>query len=500
MKLSFKNILFSKSNITYQITETRRIILFGSLVILLNLVIIFPTSALSYQSNEPLSFTFAPTVQITISDNLTIPSLSPGDGKDSNIITVTASSNAMSGYTLSSTVGDSTTYPTNELRKDGTNTTYKFTNLISNTDSLTNFHDNEWGYSYSTDSGTTWQSGDITGTPALGYDGLPLYTTETPITLINSTNASTNSVQFKIGARAASTQAAGEYTNVVNFIGVANPNPEPRTLDQVTYMQDNFSCILTPTGTTKTLIDKRDNQEYLVSKLKDGRCWMLENLRLDPTDATTRANMLANNDTNASNEAIANYFNPSGTAPQTGWSTVAVADVDTGFSSYTDPMINNASVDTLVTSYGPAASGGKAKVGIYYNYCAATVGTYCYAASASTGDASYDICPANWHMPTGGASGEYQSLCNAVYGGECTNSTSMTGTSPNSLQYVLSTPLSGYYGGSQATGHGSYGNFWSSTRSIDNDMYSLHVDSSSVNPQSSYGRSGGFSVRCVAGS
>ena len=350
-------------------------------MIILTFCLLNNVSALSYQNSELISFTFAPTVQITISDNLTIPSLSPGDGKDSNIITVTASSNAISGYTLSSTVGDSTTYPTNELRKDGTNTTYKFSSITTNIPTLSDFSDNEWGYSYCTSSNdctntTNWISGDITITdptsplyPTTGYNGLPLYTTETPITLINSTDASTNSVQFKIGARASTTQVAGEYTNIINFIGLARPNPTYITLDQATYMQDDFSCIATKYGTVKSLIDKRDNQEYLVAKLEDGRCWMLENLRLDPTDATTRANMLANNDTNASNEAIANYFNPSGTAPQTGWSTVAVADVDTDFNSFTDPRINNAYVDThwILTTWTPNNNSNAIEKGINNN-------------------------------------------------------------------------------------------------------------------------------------
>ena len=221
---------------------------------------------------------------------------------------------------------------------------------------------------------------------------------------------------------------------------------------------------------------------------------MLENLRLDPTDATTRANMLANNDTNASNEAIANYFDPSGTAPQTGWSTVAVADVDTDFNIYTDPRINNAYVDTLVTSYGPAADAdGKAKTGIYYNYCAATVGTYCYPENQSLGNANQDVGPANWRMPTGGGGGEYATLYSHY-------NTTQTATDPASLQYNLSTPLSGYYYGSSAGDRGHRGNFWSSTRLNGSSMYSLYVNGSIVLPSSHLDRLYGLSMRCVVGS
>ncbi|MBR0465625.1 hypothetical protein IJJ02_02460 [Candidatus Saccharibacteria bacterium] len=183
------------------------------------------TSALSYESEQGVAFTFNPTVTISITggtgatnDGLTITNLTPGDVKDSNIITVSASANTPLGYSLSSTVGSST-YNTTELRKDGTSTANKFTNLSTNKASLSNFDDNTWGYSYSTDSGSTWISGDITSTTATGYNGLPIYTTSSPIKLINSSTAGSSSIQFKIGAKASTSQIAGIYNNVINFIG-----------------------------------------------------------------------------------------------------------------------------------------------------------------------------------------------------------------------------------------------------------------------------------------
>ena len=118
--------------------------------------------------------------------------------------------------------------------------------------------------------------------------------------------------------------------------------------------------------------------------------------------------------TNATQEAINNLLN--GGSATTGWSSIAIADVDNDFDDsanscvggYTTPRINNASKDALVTSYGPASTNGQAKVGIYYNYCAASASTYCYAMGSDVDvpdtiiDAPQDICPANWRMPTGG--------------------------------------------------------------------------------------------------
>ncbi|MBR2543847.1 hypothetical protein IKF04_00930 [Candidatus Saccharibacteria bacterium] len=252
---------------------------------------------------------------------------------------------------------------------------------------------------------------------------------------------------------------------------------------------------------TETLIDSRDNTTYMAGRLKDGNCWMLDNLALDPTNPTTASNMNATN-TNATTEAITNYLNGGNPGSNTGWSSTAVANITSGFGSFIDPLINNASKNTLVTSYGPASTNGQAKVGIYYNYCAATAGTYCYAGSNQSNhgvdkpdtiiDADQDICPANWRMPTGGLSGEYAALYNGY-------STTMDATDTASLQYSLSTPLSGYFINSSAGGQGSYGYFWSSTFYNGGNMHYLYVNPTGVSPTINYNRNIGNSIRCLVG-
>ncbi|MBQ3432690.1 hypothetical protein IJG22_00090, partial [Candidatus Saccharibacteria bacterium] len=250
-------------------------------------------------------------------------------------------------------------------------------------------------------------------------------------------------------------------------------------------------------GATETLIDSRDNTTYMAGRLKDGKCWMLDNLALDPTNSTTAANMNASN-TNATQEAITNLLN--GGSSTAGWSSVAVENKITGWNTtspnnaYEYPYVNNQSKDALVTSYGPASTNGQAKVGIYYNFCAASASTYCYAEGSGVDvpdtiiDAPQDICPANWRMPTGGSTGEYYSLAQK-YGSDASNT--------NSLQYNLSTPLSGYYYGSSAYGQGSYGYWWSSTYYSSNLMYGLSVGPTYVTPHGNDGRGYGQSMRCL---
>ena len=307
------------------------------------------------------------------------------------------------------------------------------------------------------------------------------------------------------------TQPADTYTGKVIYTLVhpaTAPAPGPKSINTATTMQEVTFCDSTLTaGQVYTLTDERDNQQYKVARLADGNCWMLDNLALDPTDPTTAANMNASN-TNASAEAITNLLNGGNAGSNAGWSSTAVADVDTNFGTggYVVPRINNASKDTVVTSYGA----GSGKVGIYYNYCAASASTYCYANNAGVDlpntdiDAPQDICPANWRMPTGGdyddstqtGSGEYYTLGTAL---GLTFDEDEWGFPGTTYQTALSTPLSGYYNGSSASDHGSYGYWWSSTYGSGSGMYRLDAGSSYVYPTSGVVRYNGNTMRCLMG-
>ncbi|MBR3122409.1 hypothetical protein IKF28_03135 [Candidatus Saccharibacteria bacterium] len=290
--------------------------------------------------------------------------------------------------------------------------------------------------------------------------------------------------------------------------------PNGTTISTIACMQDisstNKSSILASMtqDTAYLLYDSRDEQQYHVAKLADGNIWMLDNLALDPTDPTTASKMNASN-TNASAEAITNLLNGGNAGSNAGWSSTAVADVNTNFGTngYTVPRINNASKDTVVTSYGA----GSGKVGIYYNYCAASASTYCYAQNQGVDtpdtdiDAPQDICPAGWRMPTGGAyddstqtgSGEYYALVTTL---GLTFDEDAMGFIGTTYQTALSTPLSGIYNGSSAYGQGTWGYWWSSTYRSGYSMYSLAADFSYAGPADSSLRDLGDTMRCLVGS
>ena len=93
-------------------------------------------------------------------------------------------------------------------------------------------------------------------------------------------------------------------------------------------------------------------------------------------------------------------------------------------------------------------------------------------------------------MPTGDSSGEYQ----ALYNNDSYNTYA-------NYRSALRLPLSGdFISYGSAYNQGSDGNFWSSTRSSDNYMYTLYLSTSNVFFSYGYDRYAGGSVRCVLGS
>jgi hypothetical protein len=271
-------------------------------------------SALTYQQNIGMNFTFNQSLNVALSADLVINDLTPGTSADSNVVKVTVNSNNLGGYKLGATVGSATEdndngaiYNTDKLihasytSADNTNIATGifnkpiFTNLTTTTATLADFSDNTWGYSYSLDGGTTWINAHETveGTKDTGYNGLPLYTS-TPAEMKATTGPSAaggDTVQFKIAAKASTTQASGEYNNVVNFVATGETNPKgfyevfadagKQMYNGYYKMQDMTSTICntvaTPTANDNTdtpeaqLIDTRDNKIYWVAKLKDGK-------------------------------------------------------------------------------------------------------------------------------------------------------------------------------------------------------------------------------------
>ena len=270
--------------------------------------------------------------------------------------------------------------------------------------------------------------------------------------------------------RSASTKTTTIVMGSSDMTVKANGTTTYKTIaDNSVTMQQITACPDWLDNNVHTITDSRDGATYHVAKLADDKCWMLDNMMLGSND---NAIALTPNDTNIAS----NWELPKG--------------VTSSFNAYASPKINAAyKGDTAPTRYG--TDRGDGKVGVYYNYCAASAGEVCTAGDNAT-DTTHDICPKNWRMPTGGTAdrttgfGEYQALSNII-------------NNQANYKAALSLPLSGYFDSATQYNLGSFGYWWSSTFNGGLISYSLHAYSSGVYPAYYIYRIYGFSMRCVLG-
>ena len=197
-------------------------------------------------------------------------------------------------------------------------------------------------------------------------------------------------------------------------------------------------------GNSAIVYDVRDGNEYIVRRLKDGNVWMTQNLRI-------------------ANKVI----------------TSADSNLPSG-ETYTVPASD---LSSFTTSYNTNSAYLDSTYGGYYNFYTATAGWG--TNSVTSGNSPKDICPKGWRLPTGGSSGEFQTLYNNY------NSFALMQGEPNFT-------LPGNVGNGSVYNQGSYGYFWSSTVSDANYAYYLYLLSSGVRPANRNYKYRGFSVRCVA--
>lgn len=385
---------------------------------ILSLLTINNTSALSYSSDVNISFTFSPTLSVSISpSDLVISNLTPGTTDTSNEISVNIATNNFYGYKLYATVGSNTTAynSTNLTHTNGVDAfsslspAASFTDLV---DFTTNATDNTWGYTYSLDNGTTWSK----------YNGLPIYNTDSPTRLVKTTELSEDTIDFKIAAKSSPTQASGTYANIINFTAITNLAPLSLAESYESYYQktgktkldgyyvmqdmnkeicDNAEII----DSELQVIDNRDNKVYWIAKLRDNHCWMTQNLDLDLISDPQAENYVAltseNTDLNDSTHQA--YQNGYTTNEQgiTTWTpnTSTLSNIEDWISNNDGPMTLN--VDDIFIGNTTDAH---TLTGNYYNWPSAIASN---SNNNSFGD-TYDspnnnpknsICPKGWRLP-----------------------------------------------------------------------------------------------------
>ena len=249
------------------------------------------------------------------------------------------------------------------------------------------------------------------------------------------------------------------------------------------------------------VLDVRDQTSYHIIKAQDGRCWMQDNLALDLTNSTVKQGLSVLN-TNVDASALNSLLNGgriSGDSTTDGYATSGISSSYGGY-SYSVPMIYTASKDTTFATDSLEVA-RTWKFGVYYNYCAASAGSYCYGDGTNKGtsydrpdtdiDAEYDICPSGWRLPTAGGS-SYDGESGAIY--------YAYGSNPESFRIAMHAPLSGrfeFYAG-RVNNQTTDGYFWSSTRSGDEYSHCAWLRSYSYYASGYGARWDGRSVRCIA--
>ena len=253
-------------------------------------------------------------------------------------------------------------------------------------------------------------------------------------------------------------------------------------------------------SSVSALTDQRDNQTYAIAKLADGKCWMIENLRLD------NQYTVGNNQTDPSvtNASLSQGYNPSfiGLADP---ESANFSDSTTSNSLYTTetgvegkntisgdnqgfrfPRYNNnntsqraaSTTNTDVNTYS---------YGNYYTWHAVIADTTHYDDGDDHNTTS--ICPKGWSIPQG------NNKLDIDMGGTGAQSTK---ASKRWRKYPTNFLYSGRFGGSSAGNRGSGGLYWSSTVQGAKGSYYLYLASSVVAPGTLSNKNLGFTARCVA--
>ena len=452
-------------------------------IIILSLIIITlytkSTSALTYQDSVDVSFTFAPTLSISLSSsNISIDSLSPGNYAHSNTVAINVSTNNVYGYTLTAKVGDdggaSGTSASSDLVNTPTNTS--FTSL-NDTDSqrLSDISPAKWGYTTasSIQDATTRYSGLLYGT-----DTVINVTKNVTGTALN-TYPGTSTTRFTIGANASQEQMAGDYTNIITFTAVSNIvaptlcNASGTTITQIGCMQDitedNKDAIMASMVMDKAyrLYDSRDGQSYLVALARDSNVWMAQNLKLGK-------------DVNSIG--------------------LTAEDSDTGPGGFTlngkrsNRVFSHTTVDGVTFQNNSSQFYCSEDYGCYYNWYTATAGSGTTA--ISSGNVEHSICPSGWTLPTGGNQGQFATLY-SYYG----STEEMLVDNPavakdNIASNVPGFLLGGYINASGDSHSVAYGVYWSGTTNGPQRAFNLKFTQNTTTIDHDY-KFLGYSVRCI---
>ncbi|MBQ2695469.1 InlB B-repeat-containing protein, partial [Candidatus Saccharibacteria bacterium] len=282
-------------------------------------------------------------------------------------------------------------------------------------------------------------------------------------------------VNNSYGVRPAISLASG--TTAASGSGTAT---DPWVIEGPTAMQDltlsqcqknvGTNGNATGIGDEMTVYDKRDGNDYTVRYI-NGECWMTQNLRFTNTSVPT-----ATSNTTA-DKTLTYYSLDSSNAGN--------------FNAYTSATCGTGS--TAGYTHACVYDSGDTTTGVWYNYYAATAGTV--SGSSNSTAASQDICPKNWHLPSGPSTTSNTDFNKLV------GNTSSDWQDPTTGLTAFGAVAGGTYNNGSLSSTGA-GHWWSATAVSTTNRYRLYYISNDGQFVGHYqsARYLGFSVRCVRSS
>ena len=278
-----------------------------------------------------------------------------------------------------------------------------------------------------------------------------------------------------------------------------------------------------PIGSVTALTDQRDSQTYAIAKLADGKCWMIENLKLGNANSDNGTGALAQGygtsslygDFSGLADAEKNNFTSVSTANSLYYSgsQSGTASIDIGTTGYPEsrfPRYDN--VNTASRANFATDSDNVFSYGNYYTWAAAIADTAPHSTNNESVTAT-SICPTGWHLPIGGSSAnsansEIWQLGLAIMGFAPANNSSYSysetnNNGKNASQALRSYPnnytFAGLKSGTSAMYRGYEGIYWTSTAYDSSFAYYEYFSDSTVtldghNNYKYYGKT----IRCVA--
>ena len=381
-----------------------------------------PAASATENNSGVSTYATTPTVGISLPTSIdfddVLPTPSGATTTATADLTITTSDSASYSLYLYSSDGDNSLRPKISANTSSINATAGGVGLT-----LSSLKPNTWGYNLGTEAPT-----DSTTYSAVPTDNTtPIQTKDT-----SSTNSANDTYTLSFGAKVDSTIASGAYSNALTVAVTA----EPRA---IVYIQDLTlsDCQSRASDAAFTVTDRRDDNDYTVRYI-NGACWMTQNLRLSGGQTLT----------SEESNIVGSWEFPN--------NSLTLGNSHTEARSI---LSDNPNPDTAL------------EYGGYYNYCAASAGTVCNDTTEQ--DATQDICPRGWRLPTNSEQSGITSYVSA-----------------------FSPVYSGYYDNGSLRSTGSYGLWWSATASNSSYQYSLYYNSSSLGTNG-YNKGLGFSVRCI---